>query len=211
MFHYYGAGQVGPMEFVRGNLALRDHSENGEEVHLFEQVSGGLRYDGQMVCAGYYERDDVADRNGRPCGARSCSSSSRSTTSSRSCSRSRSGESRARLALDDAARRAPRAAHHEPSGISRTPVRQSYARMSGARTCACTCDAAPTGAARGAGRRRRSRPRVGIRTSSRTTRDASPTAGRTTTTTSSRYALPVTGASITPETVRATTSSSASN
>ena len=29
VFHYYGAGQVGPMEFVRGNLALRDHSENG--------------------------------------------------------------------------------------------------------------------------------------------------------------------------------------
>jgi 5-methylcytosine-specific restriction enzyme A len=64
VFHYYGAGQVGPMEFVRGNLALRDHSENGEDVHLFEQVSGGLRYDGQMVCAGYYERDDVPDRNG---------------------------------------------------------------------------------------------------------------------------------------------------
>ena len=52
------------MEFVRGNLALRDHSENSEDVHLFEQVSGGLRYDGQMVCAGYYERDDVPDRNG---------------------------------------------------------------------------------------------------------------------------------------------------
>ena len=52
------------MEFVRGNLALRDHSENGEEVHLFEQVAGGLRYDGEMVCAGYYEREDVPDRNG---------------------------------------------------------------------------------------------------------------------------------------------------
>jgi len=64
VFHYFGAGQVGPMEFVRGNLALRDHSENGEEVHLFEQVAGGLRYDGEMVCAGYYERDDVPDRNG---------------------------------------------------------------------------------------------------------------------------------------------------
>ena len=63
VFHYYGAGQVGPMSFVRGNLALRDHSMNGEDVHLFEQVPGGLRYDGQMVCAGYYERDDVPDRN----------------------------------------------------------------------------------------------------------------------------------------------------
>jgi 5-methylcytosine-specific restriction protein A len=65
VFHYYGAGQVGDMEFVRGNLALRDHSENGEDVHLFEQVQpSGLRYVGQVVCAGYYERDDVPDRNG---------------------------------------------------------------------------------------------------------------------------------------------------
>jgi 5-methylcytosine-specific restriction protein A len=64
VFHYYGAGQVGDMEFVRGNLALRDHAGNGEDVHLFEQVQGGLRYEGQMVCAGYYERDDVPDRNG---------------------------------------------------------------------------------------------------------------------------------------------------
>lgn len=61
VFHYYGAGQVGDMEWVRGNLAIRDHAENGEDVHLFEQVSDGLRYEGQMVCAGYYERDDVPE------------------------------------------------------------------------------------------------------------------------------------------------------
>lgn len=48
-----------------GNRALRDHSENGEEVHLFEQEKpSGLRYEGQFVCAGYYERGDVPDRNG---------------------------------------------------------------------------------------------------------------------------------------------------
>ena len=63
MFHYFCAGQVGPMD-VRGNLALREDAENGEDVHVFEQVREGLRYDGQMVCAGYYERDDVPDRNG---------------------------------------------------------------------------------------------------------------------------------------------------
>jgi 5-methylcytosine-specific restriction protein A len=57
------------MVFLRGNLALRDHSENGEKVHLFEQVAGGLHYDGQMVRAGYYERDDVPDRNGDLCRA----------------------------------------------------------------------------------------------------------------------------------------------
>lgn len=65
VFHYYGAGQVGDMVFRTGNLALRDHSENGEDVHLFEQARpSGLRYLGQFICAGYYERDDVPDRNG---------------------------------------------------------------------------------------------------------------------------------------------------
>jgi 5-methylcytosine-specific restriction enzyme A len=52
VFHYFGAGQEGDMQFVRGNLALRDHAENGEDVHLFEQEAGGLRYVGQVVVAG---------------------------------------------------------------------------------------------------------------------------------------------------------------
>lgn len=64
VFHYFGAGQVGDMEFVRGNLALRDHSMNGEELHLFEQDLNRLRYVGPKVCAGFYERDDAPDRNG---------------------------------------------------------------------------------------------------------------------------------------------------
>jgi 5-methylcytosine-specific restriction protein A len=65
VFHYYGAGQVGDMEWVRGNVALRDHADNGEDIHLFEQVlPSGLRYLGQFVCVGFYERDDVPDRNG---------------------------------------------------------------------------------------------------------------------------------------------------
>jgi 5-methylcytosine-specific restriction protein A len=65
VFHYYGAGQEGDMEFVRGNLALRDHALNGEELHLFEsERRRGLRYVGAMVCAGFYERDGVPDRNG---------------------------------------------------------------------------------------------------------------------------------------------------
>jgi 5-methylcytosine-specific restriction protein A len=64
VFHYFGAGQEGDMEFVRGNLALRDHAENGEDIHLFEQESGGLRYVGQFVAAGWNWQDDVPDRNG---------------------------------------------------------------------------------------------------------------------------------------------------
>jgi 5-methylcytosine-specific restriction protein A len=65
VFHYYGAGREGDMVFRTGNLALRDHAENGEDVHVFEQARpSGLRYVGQFVCAGYYERDDVPDLNG---------------------------------------------------------------------------------------------------------------------------------------------------
>ena len=55
MFFYYGEGQAGDMRFTRANVALRDHSTNGEDVHLFEEVpskSGYLRYKGQMICTG---------------------------------------------------------------------------------------------------------------------------------------------------------------
>jgi 5-methylcytosine-specific restriction protein A len=54
-FFYYGEGQLGDMKFTKGNLALRDHVANGEDVYLFEEVpsqSGYLRYRGQMVCTG---------------------------------------------------------------------------------------------------------------------------------------------------------------
>lgn len=54
------------MVWQRGNVALRDHAESGEDVHLFARVEGGLRYVGQFVCAGYEERDDVPDVNGNP-------------------------------------------------------------------------------------------------------------------------------------------------
>ena len=53
---YYGEGQLGDMRFIKANAALRDHSLNGEDVHLFEEVpskSGYLRYKGQMICTGY--------------------------------------------------------------------------------------------------------------------------------------------------------------
>lgn len=59
-FFYYGEGQIGDMQFIKANLAVRDHSNNGEDVHLFEEVpekSGYLRYRGQVVCTGYEWRD----------------------------------------------------------------------------------------------------------------------------------------------------------
>lgn len=38
IYSYTGEGQGGDMEFVRGNLALRDHLKNGKRVFLFEYV-----------------------------------------------------------------------------------------------------------------------------------------------------------------------------
>jgi predicted restriction endonuclease len=42
VFSYTGEGQLGDMKFTRGNLALKDHLQNGKRVFLFESVSKGL-------------------------------------------------------------------------------------------------------------------------------------------------------------------------
>ncbi|MDA1382649.1 MAG: hypothetical protein O3A22_01995 [Bacteroidetes bacterium] len=34
-FLYTGEGQVGDMEFKKGNLAIRDHEQNGKKLLLF--------------------------------------------------------------------------------------------------------------------------------------------------------------------------------
>jgi 5-methylcytosine-specific restriction enzyme A len=66
-FVYYGEGQIGPMRFVRGNRAVRDHAQDGRDLHLFEKVPPAhLRYRGQYVCAGYNEVSDVPDADGNP-------------------------------------------------------------------------------------------------------------------------------------------------
>ena len=42
------------MTFTRGNAEIRDHQQNGKEIHLFEIRGGGnVRYIGQVVCIGY--------------------------------------------------------------------------------------------------------------------------------------------------------------
>jgi 5-methylcytosine-specific restriction protein A len=66
-FLYFGEGQVGDMQFVRGNKAVRDHAAEGRELHLFEDVKGGfLRYVDEMTCAGYTLIEGAADVNGAP-------------------------------------------------------------------------------------------------------------------------------------------------
>jgi 5-methylcytosine-specific restriction protein A len=67
VFHYYGEGQEGPMEFKAGNKAIRDHAEAGKELLLFEQERRRfVRYRGSYVCAGFESRDGVPDVNGNP-------------------------------------------------------------------------------------------------------------------------------------------------
>jgi 5-methylcytosine-specific restriction enzyme A len=54
------------MEFTSGNKAVRDHLDEGEELHLFESLpapGGRVRYIGEMVCTGT-RMDRGPDRDG---------------------------------------------------------------------------------------------------------------------------------------------------
>lgn len=61
VFSYTGEGQIGDMQFTKGNLALRDHLQNGKRVFLFESVLKGYV---EFVCevevfdADYFETHD---------------------------------------------------------------------------------------------------------------------------------------------------------
>lgn len=58
VFHYTGEGQLGDMSFLRGNKAIRDHLEDGKELHLFRQTTPGfVEYIGRMECQGYHLQD----------------------------------------------------------------------------------------------------------------------------------------------------------
>lgn len=43
-FHLYGEGQTGDMQFVRGNLAIRDHVKNGKRLLLFQSLGKSQPY-----------------------------------------------------------------------------------------------------------------------------------------------------------------------
>lgn len=55
IFAYTGEGQVGPMKFVRGNLAVRDQVKNGLDLLLFETLKkkGSYRFIGYFACDGF--------------------------------------------------------------------------------------------------------------------------------------------------------------
>lgn len=54
-FFFSGEGQKGGMTFVRGNLAVRDHSSRGKALHLFRTVGKGKgqKYLGEFVYQGH--------------------------------------------------------------------------------------------------------------------------------------------------------------
>ncbi|MDP1727261.1 MAG: HNH endonuclease [Bacteroidota bacterium] len=63
VFTYTGEGQLGDMKFTRGNLALRDHLQNGKRVFLFESHSKGyVKFIGEMECfdADFFETHDTS-------------------------------------------------------------------------------------------------------------------------------------------------------
>ena len=64
IFLFYGEGQHGNMEFIRANRALRDHRQEGEQVHLFEAMGGGyVKYVSEVECVGYETIEKQSDRD----------------------------------------------------------------------------------------------------------------------------------------------------
>jgi len=67
IYKYTGEGQSGDMTFTAGNLAIRDHHENGKDLLLFEDLGKGkgVRYTGLFECASW-EKTDGVDKNTKP-------------------------------------------------------------------------------------------------------------------------------------------------
>ena len=57
VFEYFGEGQVGDMQLLRGNSAVLNHAENGKDLLLFRKSKSGLRFEGQFVAEGFLERE----------------------------------------------------------------------------------------------------------------------------------------------------------
>ena len=55
IFRYTGEGQIGDMEFTKGNRAIRDHAADDRALHVFRSLGKGKsqRYIGEFVLANY--------------------------------------------------------------------------------------------------------------------------------------------------------------
>ena len=61
-FWYTGEGQVGDMEFKRGNRAIRDHAANGKRIYLFKEAGKGIRFVSEVRYVGH-RIEQRPDRN----------------------------------------------------------------------------------------------------------------------------------------------------
>lgn len=66
IYRYYGEGQRGPMEFKRGNLAIRDHVKNGKRLLLFRATGKGqpYRFEGEFFLINYELDPNCPDSDG---------------------------------------------------------------------------------------------------------------------------------------------------
>ena len=66
MFHYFGEGQSGNMQFKGGNLAIDRHLQQGKRLLVFKSLGHGkpVRYDGEFVKMSSYRRSDTPATRG---------------------------------------------------------------------------------------------------------------------------------------------------
>jgi 5-methylcytosine-specific restriction protein A len=62
-FEYFGEGQVGDMQMLRGNAAIANHSTNGRSLLLFRKGKMGLTFDGEYVYETHHY-EPAPDREG---------------------------------------------------------------------------------------------------------------------------------------------------
>ncbi len=66
-FHYTGEGQIGDMVFTRGNRAIRDHTANSKDLHLFmAERKGYVKYISRMMCVDYFIDTNSLDLKDHP-------------------------------------------------------------------------------------------------------------------------------------------------
>ncbi len=65
VYLYSGEGQVGDMEFTRGNRAIRDHVSDGKQLLVFNALGRGkpVRFVGEFACVSY-DFGTAPDRDG---------------------------------------------------------------------------------------------------------------------------------------------------
>ena len=66
VLHYYGEGQRGDMKFSGGNLAIREHLNNGKRLLLFQMMGHGrpCRFLGEFQFVHAYEQSGIPDTSG---------------------------------------------------------------------------------------------------------------------------------------------------